>query len=304
MPNAPGRDCPFKVHFVTAVTTTGAITAFAGNSLLTRAALGHHLIAPGAFSSIRLAAGAIILLPWYLRGGPPRVDLRQALALLIYVVAFSFAYRVLNAGIGAMILFATVQATIVLAAKKAGQRMGSIELIGIALALLGKIALFGMPGSTVPLVPALTMAAAGCAWGLYTMMGRGTEHPARSTAGNFLVAAIIAAPLPLIEGRTAMTMTGVLLAIVAGALTSGLGYVVWYAVVPRLRHATIGAVQLATPVLAAIGGVWFLGEVLTWRLMLAAGLILGGIALTLRPARRQEHALPLEGRGTDIRPIV
>ena len=282
MPDTPGRDPSFKAHIITAAATFGAITAFAGNSLLTRAALGNHLIAPGAFASIRLAAGAIILLPWFLRSGPRRIGLRQTLVLLIYVVAFSFAYRVLNAGIGAMILFAAVQATIVLAANNAGDRLGGIELIGMALALLGIIVLFGMPGGTVPLVAALTMAGAGCAWGFYTIMGRGTDHPARSTAGNFLVAAIIAAPLPLIEGRTAMTMTGILLAIIAGTLTSGLGYVVWYAVVPKLRHATIGAVQLATPVLAAIGGALFLGETLTLRLMLAAGLILGGIALTLR----------------------
>lgn len=292
MPDTPGRDPFFKAHIVTAVSTAGAITAFAGNSLLTRAALGNGLISPGAFSSIRLAAGAILLLPWFLRGGPLRVSLRQALALLIYIVAFSFAYRVLNVGIGAMILFAAVQATIVLAANNAGDRLGGIELIGMALALAGMLVLFGMPDGTVPLVAALTMAGAGCAWGFYTIMGRGTDQPARSTAGNFLVAAIIAAPLPLIEGHTAMTMNGMLLAIVAGALTSGLGYVVWYAVVPKLRHATIGAVQLATPILAAIGGALFLGETLTLRLILAAGLILGGIALTLRKRPGKERDFP------------
>ena len=285
MPDSPGRDLPFRAHAVTAVATAGAIIAFAGNSLLTRAALGNDLIAPGAFSAIRLTAGAIILLPWLLRGGPRRVDMRQALALLIYVVAFSFAYRALNAGTGAMILFASVQAIIILSAWSAGQHLRGIEITGMALALLGMIVLLGMVGGTVPFVPALTMAGAGCAWGLYTIMGRGTDDPARSTAGNFLIAAVVAAPLPLIEGGTAMTLTGVTLAIVAGALTSGLGYVIWYSVVPHLRHATIGAAQLATPVIAAIGGALFLGETLTWRLAVAAALILGGIALTLKQRR-------------------
>ena len=285
MPDSPGRDPPFRAHAVTAVATAGAIIAFAGNSLLTRAALGNDLIAPGAFSAIRLTAGAIILLPWLLRGGPRRVDMRQALALLIYVVAFSFAYRALNAGTGAMILFASVQAIIILSAWSAGQHLRGIEITGMALALLGMIVLLGMVGGTVPFVPALTMAGAGCAWGLYTIMGRGTDDPARSTAGNFLIAAVVAAPIPLIEGGTAMTLTGVTLAIVAGALTSGLGYVIWYSVVPHLRHATIGAAQLATPVIAAIGGALFLGETLTWRLAIAAALILGGIALTLKQRR-------------------
>ena len=285
MPDSPGRDLPFRAHAVTAVATAGAIIAFAGNSLLTRAALGNDLIAPGAFSAIRLTAGAIILLPWLLRGGPRRVDMRQALALLIYVVAFSFAYRALNAGTGAMILFASVQAIIILSAWSAGQHLRGIEITGMALALLGMIVLLGMVGGTVPFVPALTMAGAGCAWGLYTIMGRGTDDPARSTAGNFLIAAVVAAPIPLIEGGTAMTLTGMTLAIVAGALTSGLGYVIWYSVVPHLRHATIGAAQLATPVMAAIGGALFLGETLTWRLAVAAALILGGIALTLKQRR-------------------
>ena len=285
MENNLGGSLPFKARAFTAGATAGAITAFAGNSLLTRAALGNDLIGPAAFSSIRLAAGAVILLPWFLRGGPRRVDMRQALALLVYVVAFSFAYRALNAGTGAMILFAAVQATIVSSAWSAGQPLRGIETTGVALAILGMIALFGVPGGDVPLFPTLTMAGAGCAWGLYTIMGRGTDLPARSTAGNFLIAAVIAAPLPLIEGHTVLTMTGITLAIIAGALTSALGYVIWYAVVPQLRHATIGAAQLATPVIAAIGGALFLGETLTWRLGVAATLILGGIALTLRQRR-------------------
>jgi drug/metabolite transporter (DMT)-like permease len=248
------RRFPAETHVITAAITACAIAAFAGNSLLTRAALGNDLIAPGAFSSIRLTAGALVLLPWFLRGGPRRVNLRQALALLLYVVAFSFAYRELNAGVGAMILFAAVQAVIIFSAWQSGQHLRGIEMAGLALALLGMIVLLGMPGGAVSLLPALTMAGAGCAWGLYTIMGRGTEQPARSTAGNFLFAAIFAAPIPLIEGPMAMTMSGLILAIVAGALTSGMGYVIWYTVVPRLRHATIGASQLATPIIAAVGG--------------------------------------------------
>ena len=192
-----------------------------------------------------------------------------------------------------MILFAAVQAVIVLSAWKSGQHLRGIEITGLALALLGMIVLLGMPGGIVPLVPALTMAGAGGAWGLYTIMGRRTDEPARSTAGNFLIAALVAAPLLLIEGGTVTTVRGITLAVVAGALTSGLGYVIWYSVVPKLRHATIGAAQLATPIIAAIGGALFLGEALTWRLALAAALILGGIALTLRQHRGQETRPPV-----------
>lgn len=168
----------------------------------------------------------ILLLPWFLRGGPRRVDLRQALALLIYGVAFSFAYRALNAGTGAMLLYAAVQAVIILSAWSAGEHLRGTEMTGMALALLGMIALVGIPGGAVPFVAALTMAGAGCAWGFYTIMGRGTVDVACSTAGNLLIAAIAAAPFPLIEGGIVTTLKGMTLAVVAGALTSGLGYVV------------------------------------------------------------------------------
>ena len=174
------------------VATDGTIAAFAGNSLLTRAAVGKDLIGPGVFSSIRLAAGAVILLPWILRSGPRRVDMRQALALLIYIVAFSFAYGPRHAGIGAMIVFAAVQAMIVSSARSAGQPLRGIEMTGVTLAILGTIVLLGVPGGAVPLVTALTMAGAGCAWGLYCSTALPTTAPSprpATTAGGSKTAA-------------------------------------------------------------------------------------------------------------------
>jgi drug/metabolite transporter (DMT)-like permease len=273
--------------FVLAALTLLAIVAFAGNSLLTRAALGGGLIGPGAFSAIRLAAGALILLPWALAAPRARPSILGAVSLLAYVVGFSFAYRTLGAAMGAMILFASVQATILALGAARGVRISLNELCGMGVALAGMVYLLGgRSGSAAPLAPVLMMAVAGVAWAVYTQFGRGAARPARSTAGNFLLAAIIASPLPLLDAAGETHMAGVVLACVAGAVTSGLGYIVWYAVAPRLRTGTVGAVQLATPVVAGVGGAVMLGEPLTVRLAIAGGVILAGIALTLwRPAR-------------------
>lgn len=263
---------------------TLAIMAFAGNSLLTRAALADGLIGPGSFTAIRLASGALVLLPWVLRGVRERPNWRGALALFLYCAAFSFAYVELNAATGAMVLFAAVQVTIVAASFLSGNRLRVIDLGGVLLAMLGVGILLGARAAPGPILAMLSMIVAGIAWGLYSIMGRSTADPARQTAGNFLLAALFAAPLPLIDAGHGLTVNGVTLAIVSGAITSGLGYVVWYKVVPRLPPATVGAAQLATPVVAAIAAAGLLSEPLTLRLALASLLIIGGIAATLRRA--------------------
>ncbi len=269
-------------HLATIALTVLAVIAFAGNSLLARAALGDGLIGAGSFTAIRLAAGAVILLPWLLRGAREWPSWRGALALFGYCAAFSFAYVELGAATGAMVLFAAVQFTVVAAGALSGNPLRRSDLVGIVLAMIGVAVLLGVHAQPGPLLAMASMVAAGIAWGLYSVLGKTAADPARRTAGNFVLAALLAAPLPLLDGGMALTTQGAGLALVSGAVTSGLGYVVWYKVVPRLPHATIGAAQLATPVVAALAAAALLAEPLTPRLALAAALILGGIAVTLR----------------------
>lgn len=264
----------------TLVLAVAAIAAFAGNSLLARAAIGSGAIDAGAYSLIRLAAGAAILIP-FLRGCPRLGDMPGALSLLVYAAAFAFAYRLLPAGTGALILFACVQATILLVGIAKGERPSPAAYAGLVLALGGVAWLLAPSADPADPAAAMLMAAAGIAWGIYTLLGRGISDPARSTAANFLLAAPFALPLLALDGSPATTH-GIVLAVVAGAITSGLGYVVWYAVAPRLGLATVAAVQLATPVATAMAAAPLLAEPLTLRLAMAAALVLGGILLTMR----------------------
>ena len=271
-------------HLATIVLAALAVMAFAGNSLLARAALADGQIEPGSFTAIRLAAGAVVPLPWLLRGARERPNWRGSLALFVYCAAFSFAYVELNAATGAMVLFAAVQITILAASFLSAHRIRALDIAGVVLAMAGMAVLLGARATPGPIIAMLSMIVAGVAWGIYSVMGRSTVDPARRTAGNFLLAALFSAPLPLLDTGHAITASGTVLAIASGAITSGLGYVVWYSVVPRLPQATVGAAQLATPVVAALAAAVLLSEPLTWRLALAALLIIGGIAATLRRA--------------------
>jgi drug/metabolite transporter (DMT)-like permease len=264
-----------------------AIAAFAGNSLLARAAIGSGAIEPGAFSAIRLAAGALILLP-VLSARPSVKDLPGAFALAIYVAGFSLAYVSLEAGLGAVILFGFVQATILGVGVVRGERLGAHGWVGVALALAGMVWLFApwevSQGADNILLPGAMMAAAGVAWGAYTLIGRSSASAqggaAGSTARAFLIASVVTAPMVLLDSGSP-SGHGIMLAMIAGVVTSGLGYVVWYKVAPQLGLGTVASVQLATPVAAAIGGALFLSEPLTMRLTVGAALILSGIVLTL-----------------------
>lgn len=271
-----------KAYLGTLLLAALAITGFAANSLLARAALGSGLIGPGSFTAIRLASGAVILSPWLLRGPRERLCWRGALALFVYCGAFSFAYVELNAATGAIVLFAAVQLTILAATSLSGSRIRAIDITGVVLAMAGVVILVGEHAAPGPLLAIGSMIGAGIAWGLYSVLGRSATDPARRTAGNFALAALLAAPLPLFDGGHALDINGVALAITSGVFASGLGYVVWYKVIPRLPSATVGAAQLATPVVAAVAAAVLLSEPLTLRLALAALLILGGIAATLR----------------------
>lgn len=269
-----------------ATLTLLALLAFAGNSLLCRAALAHTAIDPASFTSVRLVSGALVL--WIvvaLRGGGRelRGDWRGACALFAYAAAFSFSYVHLGAATGALILFGAVQLTMVGTGLARGERLRPAQLAGLALALAGLVALL-LPGlAAPPLASALLMIAAGAAWGAYSLLGRRAGDPLRVTAGNFLRAAPLALVLGLVSMDTAsLDREGMAFALLSGALTSGIGYVIWYAALPSLRATTAATVQLSVPVIAALGGVLFLGEQMSLRLVLTGGAILGGIALVVR----------------------
>ena len=286
--------------------TTLAMLAFAGNSILCRVALKDTAIDAASFTSIRLAAGAITL--WLI------VQLRQrrpgdavagqgnwwsALALFVYAIAFSFAYLQLSAATGALLLFGAVQATMIGRGLWAGEKFGAWQWLGFLLAMVGLVGLL-LPGlSAPPLASAAWMISAGVAWGIYSLRGKSAGDPTQVTAGNFIRAVPMAAGLSWViftasqvsgpwddalgkaAGRFMVDGLGAVYAIASGAVTSGVGYAIWYTALPALKATQAATVQLSVPVIAALGGVLMLGESLSWRLALASLAILGGIALVI-----------------------
>jgi drug/metabolite transporter (DMT)-like permease len=215
-------------------------------------------------------------------------DWFSAAALFAYAAAFSFAYRSLTAGTGALILFGAVQATMILWDLRSGGRLRIVQLAGLALALAGLVGLV-LPGlAAPPLLGSVLMALAGIAWGIYSLRGRGASDPARITAGNFARAVPFALALSVAMVASASVDTmGIVYAVASGAITSGLGYTIWYSVLPSLKATTAATLQLSVPVIAAIGGVAFMGESLTVRLVAASVAVLGGIALVIRDKQRK-----------------
>ena len=279
-------------HARIAFLTAAAMIAFAGNSLLCRQALRHTAIDPASFTSIRIVSGALalaVLVRWRHGSLAGAGNWWSAAALLAYAAGFSFAYVTLPAGTGALLLFGAVQATMIGAGLRGGERLHGRQIAGLILALGGLIGLV-LPGvSAPPLAGSLLMLGAGVAWGVYSLRGRGQSDPTRVTAGNFLRAVPIAAVLSLLFWRgTSWDAAGVTYAVLSGAVTSGLGYAVWYRALPGLRASSAATVQLSVPVLAALGGVALLGERVTPRLAVTSAAILCGIALvvTTRGGRR------------------
>ena len=271
----------------TALCTMLALTAFAANSILCRLALEGPAIDAASFTTVRLLSGALTLLVFSSLASKWTTSVRPgswgaASLLFLYAVAFSFAYLTLSAGTGALILFAAVQLSMILAALLAGERPAPLEWLGLVAALTGLVYLVS-PGLSAPSAAgSLLMGLAGISWGLYSLLGRGVQHPVAVTTGNFVRSVPFTLLVSVVAFRSLeLSGSGVLLAMVSGALTSGLGYVIWYAALPGLSATRAATVQLSVPVLAAVGGVLFLFETVTFRLLFSAVLILGGIGLSL-----------------------
>ncbi|MEM9081375.1 MAG: DMT family transporter [Verrucomicrobiota bacterium] len=271
--------------------TALALVAFAGNSILCRLALGHNTIDPASFSTIRVVSGAVTLTIIACFSGSKTAckegSWTSALALFLYAIPFSFAYTTLATGTGALILFGSVQATMITSALISGTRPHPWQWSGLGIAITGLIYLM-LPGLTAPpLGAAALMALAGLSWGIYTLQGRGTKNPLAQTAGNFLrtlpmtlIASILAWPIIHLSPQ------GIILAITSGALASGCGYAIWYSALKNLTTIRAAVAQLLVPILAAVGGLLFLEETLTIRLLISTGIILGGVFLASLASER------------------
>jgi drug/metabolite transporter (DMT)-like permease len=270
------------------------MVAFAANSLLNRAAVSQGEIGATAFAAIRTVAGAVTLAALVLlrrRGGlpPGRVMAVGALSLATYMIGFSVAYLQLDAGIGALILFGGVQLTMFAGGLAGGERPALRRWIGSWVALAGLAWMFWPThGVEVDPLAALAMGAAALGWGVYSLNGRRTTDPLAATAANFVLAAPLCALAALLVPAAApATVQGILLAVVSGAVTSGLGYALWYAVLPRLTATAASLTQPSVPVIVLLGGALLLGEAVAPATALAAALVLGGVAWGSLPARRQ-----------------
>jgi len=270
----------------TVLLTVVAMIAFAANSVLCRMALAPAAIDPGSFTSLRIVSGAITL--WLLSsvlggGNRPRGGSWEGAAyLFLYAITFSFAYMSLSAGTGALLLFGSVQITMIGWALVVGERPRPGRWIGMIVAIAGFVYLV-LPGITAPSpAGAALMTTAGVAWAFYSLRRRGHGDPLPETAGNFARAAPMALALSLVlVARAHVSPQGVLLAVMSGALASGLGYVVWYAALRGLTASGAAISQISVAPIAALGGIVFLGEALSGRIIVASVLILGGIALAL-----------------------
>jgi drug/metabolite transporter (DMT)-like permease len=282
--------CPTNLK--TLACTVFALIAFAMNSVLCRLALGTSSIDAASFSTVRLLSGACVLLliSAVLKKGRSafqRGHWVSAILLFLYAIAFSLAYISLSAGTGALILFGSVQATMLISALRSGERPHLLEWAGLSLALIGLVYLV-LPGLAAPKpVSSALMAIAGVSWGFYSLRGRGTRDPLADTTNNFVRALPFVFVVNLVMLRDAhVSARGLVFAVLSGAVASGLGYVVWYTALKGLTATRAATVQLIVPVLAALGGVILLSEVISLRLLLSAVMIIGGVGLALVGRKR------------------
>lgn len=277
-----------RLFWVTAL----AMAAFAANSVLNRMAVAKFGMDALDFAVLRLLFGAMALTLLVLarrRAVWPGWTGRASgvTGLLVYLFGFSLAYVDLAAGVGALILFGMVQVTMFCGACMAGERVPVLRWLGAGLAFAGLVWLLSPAGQAVAVQPALLMAAAGIGWGVYSLAGRGAVDPLAATAANFVLAVPVVLLVALWRLDVAnLTVAGVALAALSGAVMSGLGYALWYAIVPRLGASRAGVAQLSVPILAAVAGALLLGEPLTWRFAVAAFVVLGGVGLASLSGRR------------------
>jgi drug/metabolite transporter (DMT)-like permease len=285
-----------RIWVRTAGYTTFALIAFAANSVLCRLALGKATIDAASFTTIRLVSGALVLL--VLMGASAKTSAADdsgswtsALMLFFYAVTFSFAYISLNTGTGALILFGSVQATMIIFAIVKGERLRLWGWLGLFVGLAGLTYLVS-PGLAAPSASgAALMAVAGISWGIYSLRGRGSLSPVAVTKDNFLRSIPFVVLISLIFFQDLhITLEGAFFAALSGGLTSAIGYVIWYAALRDHSATSAALVQLLVPVLAALGGVVLLSEALTVRLLLSSAMIIGGVALALTQRTNSEHA--------------
>jgi len=270
--------------------TTFALIAFAANSVLGRMALAQGDIDPGNFTLLRLLSGAfsLIIISLFVQKKPIRLVARSgqwpsSFALLLYAVAFSYGYVSLDTATGALILFTAVQLTMLIVSYLKGQRFSIMEWTGLIIAFIGFLILIApnlQSGSTA--IGIILMSLSGMAWGAYTLLGKGAVNPTLLTTGNFIRSALLALPLLLVSlPFDSISMLGIALAIASGALASGVGYALWYWVLPNLSTSQAAVCQLLVPALAAIGGIMFANDTLTTVLIVSLLVIVSGILLVI-----------------------
>lgn len=271
----------------TVLLTALALIAFAANSVLCRLALQEETIDATSFTAIRLLAGIIVLqviigLDRNKKELPAKGSWLASFMLFLYAITFSFAYITLDTGTGALILFGSVQISMVLLSLFSGTRLHFTEWIGLIMAFTGFVYLV-LPGVTAPsTIGFLLMTIAGVAWGIYSLKGRNSKEPLMDTAYNFLRTVPFVFVLVVMTYKNAVySSEGLLLAIISGGITSGLGYTIWYMALTGLSATQASVLQLLVPVIAAFGGVLFVSEALTLRLTVSAGMILGGILMVV-----------------------
>lgn len=273
--------------FRTVVLTTLAMIAFAANSVLCRLALGNHTIDAASFTIIRLLSGifVLMLLIGFSNSNKKATSKGSWIAssmLFLYAITFSYAYITLDTGTGALIMFGTVQITIILIALFNGNRLHLAEWIGVGIAFSGFVYLV-LPGVTSPsVIGFILMTVAGIAWAIYTIKGKGSSNPMSDTSYNFLRTTPLVIVLAIAAFQYVSYSTeGIVLAVLSGGLASGIGYMIWYSALGGLSSTQAAVVQLSVPLIAALGGVVFMSEAVTLRLMLSSLMILGGILLVV-----------------------
>lgn len=268
--------------------------AFAGNSILGRIALGEHSVDPSSFTIVRLLSGSAVLLLILKLSKTRNPSSKQtnrmaACMLFLYAITFSYAYMILETGTGALILFGSVQLAIVFISLFSGERLHSLEWLGLFFSLAG-FTILVLPGITAPsLLGFVLMATSGIAWGIYTLIGRKSENPLFDTALNFsrtIPFVLVLGIFALMRQEVHLTQKGLLLAFASGGITSGIGYALWYKALSGLSAMQAGVVQLSVPLIAALGGFIFLSEVVSTRFWVSAAMILGGIMVVFFGRRR------------------